>query len=223
MSITRTLCGVRPLCRVSMFEKMAASWCLIQITPEHTRTLKFKANTNMSLSHVDTGAAYAYLPMTRSTLVSFYCALKKQVLRFTSVYLMRAGYLFAFLFYPRKDRPLQYQDVSYCLRSTARYLHSLPKSKRALFYFPSEKKQHIYILYRILLCFLIKKIFLNNLFKNFYGRKSKYLTNFYRKAFLLLQLLSKRFPQTRESKMGTAPYLRTRFFGYIKFLMHVLQ
>lgn len=100
MSITRILCGVRPLCRVSMFDKMAASWCLIQITPEHARTLKFKANTNMSLSHVDTGAAYAYHPMTRLTLVSFYCALKKQVLRFTSVYLMRAGYLFAFLFYP---------------------------------------------------------------------------------------------------------------------------
>lgn len=93
--------------------------------------------------HVDTGAAeYAYHPMTRSTLVSFYCALKKQVLRFTSVYLVRAGYLFAFLFYPRKDRPLQYQDVGYCLRSTVRCLHSLPKSKGALFHFASEKKQH---------------------------------------------------------------------------------
>lgn len=65
-------------------------------------------------------------------------------------------------------------SVCYSTRmsATVRYLHSLPKSKRALFNFSSEKKQHTYILYLILLCFLINIIFLNNRFKKFYGPKT---------------------------------------------------
>lgn len=121
-----------------------------------------------------------------STIVSFYCALKKQVLRFTSVYLMRAGYLFAFLFYPRKDRPLQYQDVGYCLPSTVRNLHSLPKSKGALFNFASEKKTtYIYFIPNFTVIFNEQSFFLNNLCKNFYGPKIKCLTNFHWKQFLI--------------------------------------
>lgn len=100
-----------------------------------THVLTACVDTDLRLPPNDSDA----LPLALSTVISLYCTLKKQVLRFTSMYLMRAGYLFAFLFYPREVGPLQYLDIEYCSCFTVHYLHSFPAKSKSLFHFATEK------------------------------------------------------------------------------------
>lgn len=147
MSISRRPCGVRPLCRVCL-----TRWRLRDVWYRSHQSVhggrKFKENTcpygmvGMCMCRhrlTPTTQWLDALPLALSTVISFYCTLKKQVLRFTSVYLMRAGYLFAFLFYPRVVGSLQYLDLGYCSCFTVHYLHSFPAKSKSLFHFATEK------------------------------------------------------------------------------------